>query len=67
MECKALSNEYEMCKVISFIEKFRLCYNEEYRYRHCLSTSKKVRELPVPPFSKPPPENTPAHPLQTSR
>ena len=67
MECKSLLQEYEMCNAISFIEKFRLCYNEEYKYKNCLSTSKKVREVPVPPSSKPPPENTPAHREQTSR
>lgn len=67
MDCKALSNEYEMCKVMSFIEKFRICYNEEYKYNKCLSISKKVHESPAPLFSKPPPENTPVHHEQTSR
>jgi hypothetical protein len=65
--CALLLQEYKMCNAISFIEKFRLCYNEEYRYRHCLSKAKKVHESSAPPFSKPPPENTPVRPEQTSR
>lgn len=65
--CATFYKEYQTCMVQFFVARNILCYNEEFELNACREKfkSKKVHELPVNPFSKPLPENTPSRPEQT--